>query len=271
MLLQPISDLTNATRDVARGDMLHKVAVINNDEVGELEQSFNAMVEVLRERGQLRAHNELLVAELQASLARLVRAGDTARRQVERDLHDGAQQQITLIGLKLGVLRQQAESATPDPALLDELQEDVRIALRELRDLAHGVFPVELDEGGLAPALRYALVRSGLPYELDCRLERRHRPELETALYFTCLEAVQNIAKHAGPHVTARVVVREQGGTVELEVADNGRGFEQPRSGMPASGSGLQGIADRVGALGGDVRVSSEIDKGTVIRARVPA
>jgi signal transduction histidine kinase len=270
MLLQPISDLTDATRGVARGDRHGKVAVINNDEVGELEQSFNAMLDVLRERGELRAHNELLVAELQASLARLVRAGDTARRRVERDLHDGAQQQITLIGLKLRMLQEQHDSVTDDGALLVELQDDVRTALRELRDLAHGVFPAELDEGGLAPALRFALARSGLPYELDCQLERRHRPELETALYFTCLEAVQNIAKHAGPGATARVVVRERDDAVELEGADVGRGFDDARGSTAASGSGLQGIADRVGALGGDLRVTSAIDEGTVLRARVP-
>jgi signal transduction histidine kinase len=142
--------------------------------------------------------------------------------------------------------------------------------LRELRDLAQGVFPAELDEGGLAPALRVALTRSGLPYELDCRLERRHRPELETALYFTCLEAAQNIAKHAGPQATARVLVRERGDAVELEVADDGCGFDNARDGRAPSGSGLQGIADRVGALGGDLRVSSVIGQGTVLHARVP-
>ena len=270
MLLQPISDLTVATRDVARGDLHRKVAVIGNDEIGELELSFNAMVDVLHERGELRAHNELLVAELQESLARLVRAGDTARRRVERDLHDGAQQQITLIGLKLRMLQQRPHAVGDDAALLDELQEDVRTALRELRDLAHGVFPAELDEGGLAPALRFALARSGLPYELDCRLERRHRPELELALYFTCLEAVQNIAKHAGPGVTARVLVRECDDVVELEVADDGLGFDNARDGSPPSGSGLQGIADRVGALGGALGVTSAVNEGTVLRARVP-
>jgi signal transduction histidine kinase len=226
------------------------------------------MVDVLNERGELRAHNELLVAELQASLARLVRAGDTARRRVERDLHDGAQQQITLIGLKLRMLQQQDSDSA---ALLEELQEDVRTALRELRDLAHGVFPAELDEGGLAPALRFALARSGLQHELDCRLGRRYRPEVETALYFTCLEALQNIAKHAGPDVTARVVVRERGAAVELEVADDGRGFVNGHAGAPPAGSGLQGIRDRVGALGGELDVSSAPERGTVLRARVPA
>jgi len=208
----PVRTLTSATARAAAGDLEHPVPVTSDDELGVLTTSFNDMIRGLREREVLRNDKIELSSALQASLedlqhhaeelrasrARVVTAADVERRRMERDLHDGAQQQLVLLGLKLGLAERLIEKdAAAATAMHDELRADLRKALSELRDLAHGIYPAVLENEGLPGALREAVERAAIPTELHCDGARRYPPELEAAVYFCCLEALQNAAKHA--------------------------------------------------------------------------
>jgi signal transduction histidine kinase len=259
--LDPVRDLIEGTHQVASGDLSAEVPVTSTDELGELAASFNEMIGGLRERESLRE-------ELQASRARIVAAADAARRRVERDLHDGAQQRLVLIGLKLGLARRQLDSDPPAVAkLLDELRGDLDVALSDLRDLAHGIYPAVLENEGLPGALRDAAELAAIPTKVECDGVGRHRPELEAAIYFCCLEALQNAVKHAGEQARVELRLREGGHELRFEVADDGVGFDPAGA---AGGSGLQNMSDRIGALGGEVSIQSAPGAGTTIAGSVP-
>jgi signal transduction histidine kinase len=189
-------------------------------------------------------------------------AADQARRQLERDLHDGAQQRFVLALL---TLRRAAAHAhgTPAEPLLAEAFEQLRQGLAELRDLAHGLHPAVLDSLGLAAAVENLAARSPLPVEL--RISRdRVAPAVEGAIYFTIAEALTNVVKHA--HATrARVTIDSADGVVTAEIADDGIGGADM-----AAGSGLRGLADRLEAIGGRLTISSPSGTGTLVRAHAP-
>lgn len=273
----PVRTLTSATARAAAGDLEHRVPVTSDDELGVLTTSFNDMVRGLREREALRNDNLELTSALQASLAdlqlraeelrasraRVVAAADSERRRVERDLHDGAQQQLVLLGLKLGMA---ARLIGKDPgaatAMHDELRADLSEALSELRDLAHGIYPAVLENEGLPGALREAVERAAIPTELRCDGAGRYPPELEAAVYFCCLEALQNAAKHAGEGAKAKIELAERGRSLLFEVADDGQGYDT----AVARGSvGVQNMTDRIGALGGKLTIRSAAGSGTTI------
>ncbi len=273
----PVRTLTSATARAAAGDLEHPVPVTSDDELGVLTTSFNDMVRGLREREALRNDNLELTSALQASLAdlqlraeelrasraRVVAAADSERRRVERDLHDGAQQQLVLLGLKLGMA---ARLIGKDPgaatAMHDELRADLSEALSELRDLAHGIYPAVLENEGLPGALREAVERAAIPTELRCDGAGRYPPELEAAVYFCCLEALQNAAKHAGEGAKAKIELAERGRSLLFEVADDGQGYDT----AVARGSvGVQNMTDRIGALGGKLTIRSAAGSGTTI------
>jgi signal transduction histidine kinase len=267
-VLEPTRELMHAARSVGAGDFKVQVPVTGTDDLGELSQGFNEMVAGLRERAALRDQNAVLVDELRASRARIVASADAGRRRVERDLHDGAQQRLVLLGLKLGIAHRLIRS---DPAAAEAAHEELRAeldaALAELRDLAHGIYPTLLESEGLPGALREAAGRAAIPVELHCDGARRYPPELEAAVYFCCLEALQNTAKHAGPHATATVTLAERDHTMTFEVADHGDGFESSK--IPVS-TGLQNMTDRIGALGGTLEVRSTPGSGTTISGTIP-
>jgi signal transduction histidine kinase len=245
-VVTPFGSLARATREIAAGDQATRVPVIATDELGRLAESFNEMLE-----------------ELQASRERIVAASDTARRRVERDLHDGAQQRLVMLNLKLGMLKQ----APHRDDLIDEIQNDLVAALAELRDLARGLYPQLLESDGLGGALAEASERAPLATTVECDGVGRYRPEVEAAVYFCCLEALQNAGKHAGPGATARIELRAGDHALTFSVIDNGAGFD------PASvngSSGLQNMADRLGALGGSVKVESSPGRGTTIAGSIP-
>ena len=200
--------------------------------------------------------------KLSASRARIVEAADEARRRIERDLHDGAQQRLVSIALSLRLAATRAEPATATSIELciDELM----TALAELRDLARGLHPAVLTEHGLLPALGMLASRSTVPVDLESDLEGRLPAALETALYFVAAEALTNVAKYAGAS-TATVTLRRDSHWAEVAVADDGVGGVRPEH-----GSGLRGLADRVEALGGRLTVASAPGNGTTVRARVP-
>jgi signal transduction histidine kinase len=213
---------------------------------------------------QLRQH----AAELQASRARIVETADAERLRIERNLHDGAQQHLVALAVKAG-LAQQLLVRDPDRAraFLAEFTADVHRALEELRSLAHGIYPPLLSSKGLAEALGAACRRSAIPARLEAGGIRRYPPALEAAIYFTCLEALQNAAKHAGEGATACVRLLEEEETLAFEVADDGAGFDPSGE---AEGAGLTNIRDRIGAIGGSVRVESGPGQGTRLKGAVP-
>ena len=205
--------------------------------------------------------------ELQASRGRLVAAADAERRRIERNLHDGAQQHLVALAVKVRLLEQLAER-DPERArsLMTQLQDDVRSAIEELRSLAHGIYPPLLSSAGLGVAMSAACRRAPIPASLEADGVGRYAPEIEAAVYFCCLEALQNVAKYAGAAASARVRIWEDAGGLLFEICDDGAGFEPDRN---AEGAGLTNMRDRIGAVGGTLRVESD-GGGTRIRGVVP-
>jgi signal transduction histidine kinase len=207
-------------------------------------------------------------AELRASQARIVTAADAERRRIERNLHDGAQQRLAALAIKLNLA---AELAGPGAGevrnLLAELCHDVRDTADELRQLAHGIYPPLLAESGLAAALTAAAGRSAIPAQVDAAGLGRYPAEAEATVYFCCLEAMQNAAKHAGPGASVTVRVRAGAGTLSFEVSDDGSGFGP---GQRGPGTGFANMTDRVRALGGSLAVASAPGRGTTVKGTVP-
>jgi signal transduction histidine kinase len=203
--------------------------------------------------------------QLAASRARIVEAADAARRRIERDLHDGAQQRLVSLALTLRLLESSLE---PDSAATRELaaaRAELDAALEELRELARGIHPSILTDRGLEAALAAVAGRSTVPVELDLDSCGKLPLSVQTTAYFVVAEALTNASKHAASgRIEVRVAVGE--GHAMVEVRDDGRGGVDP-----ARGSGLSGLADRVSALGGTLEVESPVGAGTTIRARIPA
>jgi signal transduction histidine kinase len=204
-------------------------------------------------------------AELDASRARIVATADATRRRIERDLHDGAQQQ--LVSLALGVRAVQAMI----PPELDQLRAELsRVVeghtsvLDELREIAHGIHPAILAEGGLAPALKTLARRSPVPVELDLRTGLRLPEAVEVAAYYVVSEALTNAAKHARAS-TVHVAVEERAGMLRVSVRDDGDGGADPDRGL-----GLLGLKDRVEAIGGTMVLQSPRGEGTSLVVELP-
>jgi signal transduction histidine kinase len=270
-LFSPIDTLIAATERVRAGDIETPVPVLSDDELGTLAHGFNQMLASLHQRtGELEASREDLrhqAEELRLSRERIVTAADHARRQLERDLHDGAQQRLVLLGLKLAMAQRLVEMDPNAKTLHEELRAELNHTLKELRDLAHGIYPAILESEGLPGALEEVAQRSPIPTELDCDGTGRHAAEVEAAVYFCCLEALQNTAKHAGPDARATVRLAEQPDGLSFDVIDNGPGFDT----MAANrSSGIQNMTDRIGALGGELRIESTPGQGTRITGRIP-
>jgi signal transduction histidine kinase len=205
--------------------------------------------------------------ELRESRARIVVAADAERRRIERDLHDGAQQHLIGLVVNVQVAR---ELAVSDPsgarAVLDELSKHIHEAIDEVRDLAHGIYPPLLIDGGLRDAVLAALERAPLHGRVDAAEIGRYPVDLEATVYFCCLEAIQNAAKHAGPGTRLTIRIWEEDATLLFEVTDDGCGFEPGTRG----GVGLANMRDRVGALGGQVHVATAAGEGTKVVGGVP-
>ena len=205
------------------------------------------------------------VVGARSAQARIIEAADAERRRIERDLHDGAQQRLVSLSLKLGM----AQSRLPEDEqtaaqLIAEAHEESRLALEELRDLARGIHPAILTDRGLGPALEDLAGRSTTPVRIAAVPPSRLSPAVEAAAYFAVAECLANVDKYAGAEA-ATVTVTRGADALEVEVADDGRGGADP-----ATGSGLRGLADRLGALDGRLEVDSPPGAGTRVRARIP-
>ena len=204
-------------------------------------------------------------AELHASRARIVEAADAARRKIERDLHDGAQQRLVTLALDVRVARRQVER---DPAsagpFLERLGEELSQTSAELRELARGIHPAVLTDRGLAPAIETLAARAPVPVEVVALPAGRLSPVAEATAYFTVSEALTNVAKYAhATHATVRLATDDH--ALVIEVQDDGIGGAHA-----STGSGLSGLADRVGAADGSLSVSSPPGEGTLVRAVLP-
>jgi signal transduction histidine kinase len=231
-----------------------------------------ALLNAVSAAAGLALENERLLAELRAQLeqlresrARIVEAGDTERRRLERNLHDGAQQRLVSLALALGLAESKVE---PEPGaavqLLQAAREELTQALSELRELARGIHPAVLTERGLPYALTALAERAPVEVRLQVDLDRRPPPAIEAAAYYVAAEALANVAKYAQA-TTVTVNVRIEDERLRVEVVDDGVG------GADASaGSGLRGLDDRVQAFGGSLRVDSPAGDGTQILAELP-
>jgi PAS domain S-box-containing protein len=205
-----------------------------------------------------------VVEDLRQSRARVVAAGDAASRRIERNLHDGAQQRLVTVSLHLHLIRQRLETS-PDavPALLAAAQDELALALEEIRELVRGLHPGVLRDHGLGAAVKALAARALLPVELVALPDERLRPAVEAGAYFVVAEALANAAKYSRASVVTVRIAREDGVLV-VEVADDGVGGADP------GGSGLRGLADRVAALEGQLAISSVPGAGTALRAQLP-
>jgi signal transduction histidine kinase len=215
-------------------------------------------------------HNERLshevdrqLAEVRASRARIVEAGDAERRRIERDLHDGVQQRLVALGL---ALRRAAARDGTDADAVSALAggaDEALAVVEDVRELARGIHPAILSEAGLASGLRALADRSPVPVEVDARLDREPPPTTAATAYFVASEALANVAKHAAA-TTAWIRASDGDGVLQVTVEDDGRG------GVDPAGSGLRGLQDRVSALGGTFTAASRPDGGTVVAASIP-
>jgi signal transduction histidine kinase len=205
--------------------------------------------------------------ELRQSRARIVASANAERRKVERDLHDGAQQHLVALAVNLRLLR---DIVTEDPQLatemLDQLADEVKATIQELRDLAHGIYPPLLADSGLTEALKAAGRRSPLPVSVTAMSIGRYSLEIESAIYFCCLEALQNAAKHA-PGANVEIRIWAESGGLLFSVTDDGPGFDPS---VARQGHGHVNMADRLGAIGGTVRWESQPGNGSRIAGSVP-
>jgi signal transduction histidine kinase len=224
------------------------------------------LVHDLASQAGLVLRNVSLVEELRAAHRRLVTAQDQERRRLERNIHDGAQQQLVALSVKTRLVR----DLTPrDPAkaaeMLTQIDGEIQTALEDLRDLARGIYPPLLADQGLEAALDAQARRSAVPVSVRADGVGRYSPEVEAAVYFSCLEALQNVAKYAEAS-SALVTIAQSNGDLTFEVRDDGRGFDTAATRL---GTGLQGIADRLSALHGELAIRSQPGTGTLVHGRI--
>ncbi|MFD0539534.1 sensor histidine kinase [Actinomadura luteofluorescens] len=204
------------------------------------------------------------LVEVARSRARLVDAFEAERRRIERDLHDGAQQRLLSLTLKLGIARVDLPPGSPAAGSVADAHAEAKLLMTELRELVHGIHPRVLTDRGLAAALRELADRSPLAVTVEADLPGRPPRQVESTAYFAAAEALTNAAKHSGAD-RAAVVARLAGGVLTLEITDDGEGGADP-----ARGTGLTGLADRVAVIDGRLLVSSPAGGPTLVRVELP-
>ena len=259
------------------GDEHVEAIAFQGDEVGALAVTFPPNDPIDHQRQQLIANlaaqagpvvrNVRLIEELRASRQRLVAAQDEQRRKIERNIHDGVQQQLVALNVQLGLL---ARIADREPAragaMATNLQATATEALEDLRDLARGIYPPVLADQGLVAALEGQARKAAVPTTIEARDIARYERSVESAVYFCTLEALNNVAKYASA-AHAAINLEQQDGHLVFTVLDDGIGFDPDTA---AHGTGLQGMVDRLDAIGGELRVESQRGAGTTVTGTVP-
>ncbi len=214
----------------------------------------------------LTAELQATIDELRASRRRLVETQDAERRKIERNLHDGAQQQLIALAIQLGLLEQSADDPGSFRQMAAQLKEALHAALEDLRDLARGIYPPLLADQGLVPALQAQARKAPLPVLIESDSLGRYPPDTETTVYFCTLEALQNITKYAAAsQATIRLACTQ--GSLQFTITDDGTGFDTTTAGH---GTGLQGMTDRLAALGGTLAIRSQPGHGTTLTGQLP-
>jgi signal transduction histidine kinase len=246
------------------------VAIVHDaqlDDDPELLQAAGAVALLAAENAELDAGWSDAVDELRQSRARIVRAGDDERRRFERNLHDGVQQRLVAIRMHLGAARDLAADDSVMVSELDAIGDGVQEALDEVREVSHGLYPPVLSEWGLAAALDHIRLGGISRLTVQAAGVGRHPAELESAVYYCCVEAIQNAIKHGGRGVRISVRVEQDDRALRFEVSDDGPGFDPSRA---HPGAGLQNMRDRLGALDGQLSITSAVGHGTVASGSVP-
>lgn len=250
----------------------HVVAALIHDQALEAESAFinviGSYATLSLENQRLAADVANLVREMRATQARAAASADDAREQIERDLHDGAQQRLIALRIKLHLAAERSGDAAADTTeQLNQLGIEVQLAIDELRAFARGVFPTGLVVFGPVPALKQIARDAPIPTTVTGANLVRYRPEVERAIYFCCLEALQNTYKHAHTATTAHVRLAARGRELTFEVTDNGAGFD---TATVAPGAGFHNMHNRVASLGGSLRIDAARGRGTRITGAIP-
>jgi signal transduction histidine kinase len=265
------------------GELLGMIVLVRRSDGSQFSEENDRVVTELARQVGLALHNVQLDSALQASLEelqrantdlqqsrlRIVSAGDAERRKLERNLHDGAQQHLVAMAVKLRMVEELVED-DPNEAnkVIGELRDNLKDAIAELRALAHGIFPPLLMSGGLAEALPAAAGRAALQTTVETKGIGRYSPEIESTVYFCCLEAMQNAGKHAGDDAEIAITVEERDGALTFVVSDDGVGFDPTTQAV--SGHGFVNMTDRLGTVRGRLTATSAVGRGTTIRGDIP-
>jgi len=249
-----------------RGELLGALSAVSraNDPI---DSGRTSLMRDLAAQAGLVLRNVRLIEELRASRQRLVAAQDEERRRIERNIHDGAQQQLVALGVKLRLADALVDrDSAKTHEMLEQLQTETQGAIDDLRDLARGIYPPLLADRGLEAALEAQARKSATPVDVAAAGLGRYGQDVEAAVYFSCLEALQNVSKYAAAS-RARIDLAQHNGSLDFVVTDDGTGFDQA---SVTHGSGLQGMTDRIDAIGGSLTIESEPGAGTTIRGSIP-
>jgi signal transduction histidine kinase len=245
------------------------VAIVHDVQLAddpELLQAAGATALLAFENAELHAAWNASLDELRSSRARIAAASARERRSLERDLHDGAQQALFALGVKLALASEETSDADLHRQLI-ALGDELDSAINELRDVAHGIYPSVLADLGLIDALKSVAQHSGRSVEVVGDSVGRYPAEIESAVYYCCREALQNAARHAGAEAGISIHLRDEGDGLRFAVRDDGLGFDLAAQ---RDGIGLRNMEDRIDALDGSINVVSAPGKGTLVLGSVP-
>ncbi len=269
-LVAPAASSGRWLTEILDGD--RHVVAIEHDVILRDEPAFTdvagSMAAIAFERERLATRTEHMLLEVRASRTRLLAAADTERRRIARDLHDGAQQRLVALRIELELAAEEAEHDNPHEAsTLRGFSAEIEQALEEFRSMTWEIYPAILSDRGIADALRAVALRSAVPTRVEVGTLAEYPPEIATAVYFCCVEALQNVAKHAPGADGAQIVIGEQNSMLRFSVTDDGPGFRKDEARL---GAGMINMRDRMAAVGGELKIRSTPGQGTSILGQIP-
>jgi signal transduction histidine kinase len=251
------------------GDGERQVAAIEHDVILRDEPAFTevagSLAAIAFERELLAGRTAQMLDEVRASRTRLLAAADSERRRIARDLHDGAQQRLIALRIELELAAEEADPA--EASTLRGFSAEIEQALEEFRSMTQDIYPAVLSDRGIADAVRAVALRSSVPTTVDVGTVAEYPPEIATAVYFCCVEALQNVAKHASDATGAQIVIGERDSMLRFSVTDDGPGFRRDQARL---GAGMINMRDRMAAVGGELKIRSTPGEGTSISGQIP-